>query len=148
MSGIYLPLTIGFGLISAVLCIWIISKLELISEDNFQERFYLVRLLKYLAWLTVEIGKSDWAITKVILSPTINTRHRLIEVPCNQGTDFGKMLFANSITITPGTVTVETETDRFIVHSLTDNAADQSELAKMGGRVCALEKSNTEENTT
>lgn len=95
--------------------------------------------MKYLIWLTVEIGKADWAVTKVILSPNSLKRQRLIKVPANQHTDFGKMLFANSITITPGTVTVETESDQMIVHALTDEAADLTALGDMGNRVCAIE---------
>jgi len=56
-----------------------------------------------------------------------------------QKSDLAKVLFANSITITPGTVTVETESDQLIVHALTDEAADHAALEDMGKRVCQLE---------
>ncbi len=95
---------------------------------------------KYIFWLVVEIGKSDWAVTKIIVSKNVALQQRFIRVPAEQTSDFSKMVFANSITITPGTVTVETETDHFIVHSLTDEAADQKALANMSKRVSKTER--------
>ncbi len=123
-----------------MLCAWIIHKLELVDNDQALD-LHPIALLKYLIWLTIEIGKADWAVAKVILARETPTRQRLIGVPANQTSDFGKMLFANSITITPGTVTVETETEHMIVHALTDEAADLSALNDMGQRVCFVEKS-------
>ncbi len=135
MSGIYKPLVVGLGVISCLLCVWIVSRLEILGEKGFQHDVRITKLVRYVLWLTVEIGKADWAIAKVILSPDLPRRQRLIAVPCTQQSDFGKMLFANSITITPGTVTVETEPGHFIVHALTDEAADPDALADMGTRV-------------
>lgn len=126
-------------MISAILCVWISKRLGLLTQNAFFAELGAVRFVQYLFWLTVEIGKADWAITKVILSPDPVYRQRLIRVPSSQSTELGKMIFANSITITPGTVTVETEEKQFIVHSLTDEAADPAGLAAMDRQVCRLE---------
>jgi len=142
MSGIYKPLIVGLGVFSVILCTFIVHRLGLLKFETFTEDFELLRLLRYGFWLTVEIGRADWAVTKVILSQSLPKRQRLIFVPAKQRTEHGKMMFANSITITPGTVTVETEPDRFLVHALTDEAADKRALAEMGSRVCAIEKGN------
>ena len=75
-----------------------------------------------------------------ILEPEGNLRQRLIKVPAAQKRELARALFANSITITPGTVTVETESDHLIVHSLTDEAADLEALEDMGARICAIER--------
>jgi len=141
MSGVYKPLIIGLGVFSVILCTWIVNRLGLFEHKTFNEDFAPLRLFRFAFWLTVEIGKADWAVTKVILSQSLPKRQRLIFVPAEQRTEHGKMIFANSITITPGTVTVETEPDRFLVHALTDEAADKRALADMGARVCAIEKS-------
>ena len=140
MSGIYKNLIIGFGAASAILCVWIIFRLGLVDEKGILQRFRVVAGLRYLFWLTVEIGKADWAVAKVILAKVMPSQQRLIGVPANQRSDIAKVLFANSITITPGTVTVETESDHLIVHALTDEAADMAALADMDARVCALER--------
>lgn len=140
MSGIYQPLIIGFGAISSVLCVWIIFRLGLVDDIAILQRFRFFAGLRYLFWLTVEIGKADWAVSKVILAPVMPKQQRLIGVPARQNSDIAKVLFANSITITPGTVTVETEADHLIVHSLTDEAADLEALEDMGARICAIEQ--------
>ena len=141
MSGIFKPLLIILGLFSCIVSALIARRLGLLDHQAavFQE-FRVIQSIKYLFWLIVEIGKADWAVTKVILSPDMPKRQRLIAVPCTQTTDLGKTVFANSITITPGTVTVETENDFFVVHSLTDEAADMGALNDMNDRVRALER--------
>ncbi len=139
MSGVYLPLIIGFGVISSVLCIWIIYRLDLVDKESITQQLRTGSSIRYLFWLTVEIGKADWAVAKVILAKQMPSQQRLILVPARQKSDLAKVLFANSITITPGTVTVETESDQLIVHALTDEAADHAALEDMGKRVCQLE---------
>ena len=140
MSGIYKSLIIGFGVISSILCVWIIFRLGLVDDKLILQRFRFVSGLKYLAWLTVEIGKADWAVSKVILASVMPNQQRFIGVPAKQKSDIAKVLYANSITMTPGTVTVETEGEHLIVHSLTDEAADMAALEDMGDRVCAIER--------
>lgn len=148
MSGIYEPLIIGFGVVSSVLCVWIINRLQILDARGLSNQIGLLSFGRYLFWLTVEIGKADWAVMKIILAPDALVRQRLIHVPAGQKTDFGKMLFANSITITPGTITVETEPDHFIVHALSDDAADKDALAVMENKVSALEKREDQEADT
>lgn len=140
MSGIYdSPLILALGVVSCVLCVWIIHRLGLVFPTAPLGALRPLAALRYIFWLTVEIGKADWAVAKVILSPELPRRQRLIKVDCRQSTDIGRALFANSITITPGTVTVETEDDCFIVHALTDEAADLNALNDVGARVAAIE---------
>lgn len=140
MSGIYdSSLIIGLGVLSCAICVWIIHRLGLVFPEKPLGGLRPLAALRYIFWLTVEIGKADWAVAKVILSPELPKRQRLIKVVCQQSTDLGRALFANSITITPGTVTVETEDDCFIVHALTDEASDMEALDSMGARVAAIE---------
>lgn len=143
MSGIYdNPLIIAFGLLSCALCTWVVFRLGLVTKTAAPVGVRIWNFTKYVAWLIVEIGKADWAVTKVIVSKQLPKRQRLIKVPSNQKGEFAKTLFANSITITPGTVTVETESDHFIVHALTDESADLAALEAMGHRVCETEQVN------
>ncbi|MEM1039784.1 MAG: Na+/H+ antiporter subunit E [Pseudomonadota bacterium] len=142
MSGIYKPIVVALGVASCALTVVIVARLKLLDKPVYNDMRGFA-LINYVFWLLVEIGKADWAITKVILGNPDAVRHRFIEVPAKQRTDLGKMLFANSITITPGTVTVQTAGDRFYVHALTDEAAEPEGLADMGARVCRLERNDT-----
>jgi multicomponent Na+:H+ antiporter subunit E len=63
----------------------------------------------------------------------------LFQVPYTQRTDLGQVVFANSITLTPGTVSVETEEGYFLVHAISYSADDMDALADMDARVSATE---------
>jgi multicomponent Na+:H+ antiporter subunit E len=131
-------LLLGLGVVSCVICVYIASRMEVVDHESvpLQLKF---GVFGYLFWLSAEIGKANWAVTKVILSPRIRLQQRMITVPADQETDVGRVTFANSITLTPGTITVETEHHSFLVHALTTDAADLDALGDMGARVSAVE---------
>jgi multicomponent Na+:H+ antiporter subunit E len=87
----------------------------------------------------VEIAKANWAVTKIILSPNMPIRQHLFAIPFSQRTDLGQVIFANSITLTPGTITIETESDDFLVHAVSYSDSDLEALADMDRRVTATE---------
>lgn len=142
LSGYYdNGLLLGFGVASCLTSVYIAARMEVVDHESvpLQIKFGIVG---YLIWLTKEIGKANWAVVRVILSPSMKLRQRMIFVPTVQQTDVGRVTFANSITLTPGTITVESEADGFIVHALTDEAADHEALADMGRRVAEVELRN------
>ena len=63
----------------------------------------------------------------------------MIRVPAYQASDLGKTIFGNSVTLTPGTVTVEVEEDTLVIHALTEELADVDAIAAMGEKVCAFD---------
>jgi len=87
-----------------------------------------------------EIAKANWNVTKIILAPAMPIRQHLFAVPCTQRTDLGQVIFANSITLTPGTISVETDPGSFLVHALAFSPADIDALADMDERVTATER--------
>jgi len=131
-------LLLGLGVASCVASVYIAARMEVVDHESvpLQLKFGVIG---YLFWLSAEIGKANWAVTKVILSPRMRLSQRMITVPSSQTTDVGRVTFANSITLTPGTITVETENHSFLVHALTDEAADLDALSDMGTRVSAVE---------
>jgi multicomponent Na+:H+ antiporter subunit E len=66
-------------------------------------------------------------------------RQHLFMVPRSQKTDTGQVIFGNSITLTPGTITIETEGEEFIVHALNYSPDDDAALADMDRRVTQAE---------
>ena len=141
MSGIFKPLLIILGVVSAILCVWIANRLfKTETNENIQtHKLRPIRTIKYLAWLVKEVAKADWEVTKIILD-TKQVNQKLIRVRATQKYALTKALFANSITMTPGTITVETEDDGFIVHALTKQAANPEGLKNMNDKVAELEK--------
>jgi len=139
MSGVYKSLVIGFGLGSVFLIMIILWRMDKVDGDHVQIRLNPLRFLGYIIWLFGEIAKSNWAVTRVILSPVMPIRQKMLVVPQSQKTDLAQVIFANSITLTPGTITVETEENGLLVHALSYCPEDDASLADMDRRVSAVE---------
>lgn len=141
MSGVYKPLTIGFGVASVLLVVFVMRRMDAVDRDKLELRIGAVAMLRYFGWLLVEIAKANWAVTKVILSPQMPIRQHLFPVTYSQHSDLAQVVFANSITLTPGTITVEIEPKHFFVHALAFAPHDFVALADMDARVSATETS-------
>ncbi len=140
MSGIDKSLTLGLGLGSSIFAVWIVRRMENASEfKSLKVQLHPVESLKYCIWILLEILKSNWTVTKVILSPNMNIKQNMFEVPFSQKSDLGQTIFANSITLTPGTITVEVEENHFLVHALVFSSNDHAALAEMNERVSKIE---------
>ncbi len=139
LSGLFKPLLIGLGVLSCAITMAIAHRMGIFKRTVGTPRQSVVKFTTYLGWLAIEIAKSNWAVSKVILARSLSLQQSLFNVPTSQQSDLGKVLFANSITLTPGTITVETEDGSFLTHALTDDAADMDALAEMDSRVTAIE---------
>ncbi len=114
-------------------------RMDKVDGSHLAYRLRPLRLIGYTAWLLVEIIKANWAVTRIIISSKMPIRQKLFNVPASQTTDIAQVIFANSITLTPGTITVETEQAHFLVHALSFNDTDMDSLADMDRRVTAVE---------
>jgi multicomponent Na+:H+ antiporter subunit E len=139
MSGLYEPLIIGFGVASVLTVLALTRRMDAVDRDHVEIALNPLRFLGYILWLLGEIAKANWAVTKIILSPRMGIRQHLFETPYSQRTDLGQVIFANSITLTPGTISVECEEGHFLVHALAYSRSDHSALADMDRRVTAVE---------
>ena len=118
LSGIFDPLLFFFGSISAVMVIIITHRMNNIDNYPVNIKFNLKQGISYLVWLISEIIKANLQVIKIILTDKEFSNQKIFEVKCSQTTDIGQVLFANSITLTPGTITIETKNGYFLVHAL------------------------------
>ncbi len=139
MSGIYEPLIIGFGVGSVLIVIGITKRMDAIDDDRIDVRLKPVAFVGYILWLLVEIAKANLAVTRLILAPKMQLRQHLFPVRYTQDSDLGQVIFANSITLTPGTISVECEPGHFLVHAVDYSADDNLALADMDRRVTRVE---------
>ena len=89
-------------------------------------------------WLIKEILKSNIQTAKVIFMKS--EEPELFSVKATQKTNEGKVTYANSITLTPGTVTTQIKNDIFEVHALTKDFGDDVRSSEMDKMVTWLEK--------
>jgi multicomponent Na+:H+ antiporter subunit E len=117
LSGETSPLFVFLAIVSVLLALWISARLRIIGRDASPwHRAH--RFLIYFAWLAVEIVKSNIAVIARVLGPRSAINPDVIRVRTSVKSDLGRALFANSITLTPGTVTLDTDGDIFVVHTL------------------------------
>ncbi len=140
MSGIYdKTLILIFGAVSVVLAVWIGRRMDTADGEQLPFPLNPVAVFQYFLWLIVEIAKSNWAVSKIILSGRKPDSQKIFWAPVTQKSDVGQVVYANSITLTPGTITVETEGKHFLVHALDFGEGDMDALAEMDSRVRAIE---------
>ena len=140
MSGVYKPLVIGLGAGSVLITLYVVRRMDAQDDDQLEFSLSPIKSLGYLCWLMVEIAKANWAVTKTVLSPNMPIRQHMFKVPFTQKSELAQVIFANSITLTPGTITVETEDDEFLVHAVSYSDDDPAALAEMDARVSATER--------
>jgi multicomponent Na+:H+ antiporter subunit E len=138
LSGHYTTMLITAGAICAVVCVLIAWRVR--TVDNEGHPIELLRgAVTYYPWLAVEIVKSAWGVTWVILNPKLPISPCMTVVRASQTTAAGVATYANSITLTPGTVTAGVEGNELTVHALVRDGALDLEAGGMDRRVKAFE---------
>lgn len=139
MSGMLTPFLLSAGLGSSFAVALLAARMGLLgSEDAGLRHFW--RSLGYLVWLLVEIVKSSWQVTKIILHPALPISPTLVRLRPSQTTVTGLVIHANSITLTPGTYTIEASFDSLLVHGLTAEGAGHDVDSETNRRIAALEQ--------
>ena len=137
MSGHYTVLITSLGVISCLLCVYLTIKGKFLDNETIPIYFF-PRLIQYTIWLIKEIFISNITTAKVILSQS--EEPELFSVKATQKTNEGKVTYANSITLTPGTVTTQIKDNVFEVHALTKEFGDDVRSSEMDRMVTWLEK--------
>ena len=141
MSGIYQGFIVMLGFIAAAIAVFVVRRMDDVADTGRLEiRLKITNTIGYFFWLLVEIAKSNWLVTKTILGLNPSIKQHFFKVPCTQETEVGKTTFANSITLTPGTISVEHEGEEIWVHALSYSEEDLDALADMNSRVSNMER--------
>ena len=139
LSGHYDPLLLSLGLLSCALCLYVTWKANFIDNEGLPLHL-LVRLPVYTIWLFKEIIKANIDTAKIIILNNPNPQN--FRVKSTQKTEAGKVMYANSITLTPGTVTTQLDEDVLEVHALTAEMAEDVKSGQMDKMVTWLERNN------
>ncbi len=137
-SGHYdrLLLSLGFG--STLVAVAIALRMDIVDRETYPVPLNL-KALTYWIWLAGEVIKANLDVARRILSPSLPISPNVLLVKASQRTDLGRVTFGNSITLTPGTITVDMEGDTIEVHALTREAAETLQAGEMDRRVTEME---------
>jgi multicomponent Na+:H+ antiporter subunit E len=138
LSGFFTPFLLASGVACALAVTWFARRMNVVDDEGHPVQLGL-RALVYWVWLFKEIIKSAWNVSKIILHPKLPISPTLVRFKPSQKTDIGLVLHANSITLTPATITIEANAQEFLVHGLTRDSAHGAVDSEMDRRVTACE---------
>ena len=138
-SGHMGPQMLAFGGISVGVVAGITRRMDRFSGADRDEPLGL-RVILYLPWLLWQIVRSNVAVAMIVLNPKLPIGPSLIRVPASQRTAKGQVLYANSITLTPGTISLDVRDDTILVHALTPEFEAGVGEGEMGRRISRLER--------
>ena len=120
LSGYFEPFLLTLGAMSCVLVVAIALRMDVVDREAFPIHL-TSKVLTYWPWLLKEIWLAAVDVTKRVLSPRCRISPTVVEVEATQHSELGQVIYANSITLTPGTITVHVEPAK---HTLVIHAID------------------------
>ena len=138
LSGHMEPLLLGLGLASVVLTLVVAWRMDVVDRESNPVRAALTYVPMW-PWLAWEILKANLDVARRILSPSLPISPCVFELRASQRTVLGRVVYANAITLTPGTLTMDISGQRIEVHSLTLENRTDLESGKMDRRISRAE---------
>lgn len=138
LSGFFTAFLMSAGAGSALAVVWFARRMDVVDHEGHPIQLG-AKALVYWIWLLKEVVKSAWDVTRIILNPKLPISPTMVRFKPSQKTDVGLVLHANSITLTPGTITIEAWPHEFLVHGLTRGGAEGTIDSDMDRRVSACE---------
>ena len=138
LSGHFAPFLLSLGVLSAATVTFISHRMGVIDAEGQPLRL-IPGLLRYVPWLAKEIVRACIDVAWRIARPKLPIQPTIIRVPANQQTVPGRVSFANSITLTPGTISLDVLVNEIEVHALTAESAADLQSGEMANRVRQIE---------
>ncbi len=138
-SGYFNGFLLSMGVLSCLFALWGSKRMCVVDDESVPVQIGIVPLTVYFFWLVKQIALSNKALIKIVISQKPEIKRALFKVPTSPKTSVGKLIMANSITLTPGTVTTSIEADGMQIHALVDPGLNDPTILEIDRRVRALE---------
>ncbi|PVV11774.1 MAG: DNA topoisomerase IV, partial [gamma proteobacterium symbiont of Ctena orbiculata] len=123
LSGHLEPLLLGLGVASVALTVFLSHRMNVIDHESYPLHLSL-KFPGFFLYLLREVVKANIDVaTRVLRWRGTSISPQMIDIPQPQESDLGAVIYANSITLTPGTVTIRLSKDSLTVHALSKEAA-------------------------
>jgi len=133
-------LLVVLGALSCIFVAILARRMRLVDAEGVPVEIAW-RLLRYAPWLLWQVFLANLHVARRILDPKLPIHPSVIRVKPGQKRDLGRVIYANSITLTPGTVSIDIDENEITVHALTRETASDLETGEMDRRVTWLEGS-------
>ncbi|MBX2879984.1 MAG: Na+/H+ antiporter subunit E [Granulosicoccus sp.] len=140
LSGLFKTQLIILGALSVLLVVWFVARMRVLEHQGQPLYFHILRIFGYWGWLVVQIVLSNIDVVKRIWARELDIKPTLRRVSATPDTEIGRVVYANSITLTPGTTAINfTPDDDILVHALHENGIDDLEEGEMADRIRQVE---------
>ncbi|MDB4575655.1 Na+/H+ antiporter subunit E [bacterium] len=134
LSGQLNVLMLSLGLASTLLVVYFSHRMDTIDREKYPAHLTPL-LLRFWLFLTREVIAANIDVVKRIFKPGKNISPQLFQLPMTKKTDLARVIYANAITMTPGTVCVKVNRETITVHSLSKESADDLRSGRMAEAV-------------
>jgi multicomponent Na+:H+ antiporter subunit E len=138
LSGYFTPFLVLAGIGCSAAVAGFAHRMDVTDREGLPIYLWRTPFL-YWPWLVKEIAKSAWLVTRIILHPRLPVSPTVVRFRPSQRTPVGLVTHANSITLTPGTLTIEASADEFVVHGVVRETAEGALDSEMDRRIARLE---------
>ncbi|MFT7140752.1 MAG: multicomponent Na+:H+ antiporter subunit E [Sulfitobacter sp.] len=139
-SGLYKPLLIGLGSVSVGVTLIFAVRMKFFEHTEGLAQM-AIRLPGYWLWLLGEILKSSVQVSRIVLSPSLPIQPRLVKLVCKSSDELPQVILGNSITLSPGTITIDIDETEVLVHCIDEAGAQDMESGELLRRVDLLRPS-------
>lgn len=139
-SGMFKPLLLSLGVASIALTAWLTWRLGILGGGR--RPISMARLPRYCAWLAIQVVQSNIDVVRRVWTGRAAISPTVARIPLPALSDAGKVIYANSITLTPGTVAMDVDVPggTLLVHALSRDGIADLESGDMARRVQGLER--------
>ena len=130
LSGHLEALLLLLGAASTALVVSIALRMDSVDQERHAAHVPL-RLLRFWVYLIGKVIIANLHVIRCIVMPGKTISPQLFTVPLPQQSDLGRVIYANSVTLTPGTLTLRVSNDCLLVHALTREAASKLQSGDM-----------------
>ena len=141
LSGHYSLFITSLGVASVIICVYLVLRMETCDQETHPIHM-TSRAFTYWPWLIIEIIKANFDVAKRVFSVGPNINPAVLTVESSQGTELGQVIYANSITLTPGTTTMDIDNGKFTIHTIAKEVGEDLLKGDMDSRVSRMEGQN------
>ena len=138
LSGIFDLFHLTLGVICSLIISILTHDLLFANVRVGDIKLTIIRFIRYLPWLIYQIFVSNFYVAYLVLSPKMPISPQIIRFKTKLESDISWVVLANSITLTPGTITIDIKDGEFYVHALAKKVADDLNTGEMEDRVAHI----------
>lgn len=134
LSGFFKPLLLGLGAVSVAITLMFAHRTGFF-DHAFGITRMAARLPGYWLWLLLEIVKSAIQVSRIVLSPKLPMNHRMVKLVLDDTEPMPGVILGNSITLSPGTITIDIDGREVLVHCISEEGAQDMESGELLRRI-------------